>query len=65
MRLRGKGLPRLGQTGRGDLHVRIHIWTPERLTPEQERLFRELASIEGEAPKRESGFWSRLKEALG
>lgn len=65
MRLRGKGLPRLGQSGRGDVHVRIHIWTPERLTPEQERLFRELASIEGDAPKRESGFWSRLKEALG
>jgi molecular chaperone DnaJ len=65
MRLRGKGLPRLGQSGRGDLHVRIHIWTPERLTPEQERLFRELASTEGEAPKRESGFWNRLKEALG
>jgi molecular chaperone DnaJ len=65
MRLRGKGLPRLGQSGRGDLHVRIHIWTPERLTPDQERLFRELAATEGEAPKRESGFWSRLKEALG
>jgi molecular chaperone DnaJ len=65
MRLRGKGLPRLGQSGRGDLHVRIHVWTPERLTAEQERLFRELAAHEGEAPKAESGFWSRVKEALG
>jgi hypothetical protein len=43
----------------------MHIWTPERLSPEQEALFRELAKVEGEPPKRGSGFWSRLKEALG
>jgi hypothetical protein len=45
--------------------VRVHVWTPERLTDEQERLFRELAKLEGEAPKRSPGFWSKLKEALG
>jgi hypothetical protein len=43
----------------------VHVWTPERLTDEQERLFRELAKHEGEAPKRSPGFWSKLKEALG
>ncbi len=64
-RLRGKGLPRLGQSGTGDLLIRVHVWTPERLTGEQERLFRELAAVEGEAPRREPGFWSKLKEALG
>jgi len=45
--------------------VRVHVWTPERLTDEQERLFRELAKLEGEGPKRAPGFWSKLKEALG
>ena len=35
------------------------------LTDEQERLFRDLAKVEGEAPKRAPGFWSKLKEALG
>ena len=45
--------------------VRVHVWTPERLTDEQERLFRELAKLEGEPPKRSPGFWSKLKEALG
>ena len=65
LRLRGRGLPVLGQDGKGDLLVRVHIWTPERLTEEQERLFRELANHEGEAPKRAPGFWSKLKEALG
>jgi molecular chaperone DnaJ len=64
-KLRGKGLPRLGQGGNGDLHVRVHIWTPERLTPEQEEVFRQLAAVEGEPPRKGSGFWARLKEALG
>ena len=65
LRLRGRGLPILGQDGKGDLLVRVHVWTPERITDEQERLFRELAKLEGEAPKRAPGFWSKLKEALG
>ena len=65
LRVRNKGLPILGQDGRGDLLVRVHVWTPEQLTDEQEQLFRELAKLEGEGPKRAPGFWSKLKEALG
>jgi molecular chaperone DnaJ len=65
VRLRGRGLPVLGQNTKGDLIVRVHLWTPERLSAEQERLFRELAKLEGEPPKRSPGFWSKLKEALG
>jgi molecular chaperone DnaJ len=65
VRLRGRGLPVLGQSAKGDLIVRIHVWTPERLSSEQERLFQELAKLEGEPPKRSPGFWSKLKEALG
>jgi molecular chaperone DnaJ len=65
LRMRGRGLPILGQDSKGDLLVRVHVWTPERLTEEQERLFQELAKLEGEPPKRSPGFWSKLKEALG
>ncbi len=65
LRLKGKGLPRLGQSGRGDLHIRINVWTPERLNAEQERLFRELAEHEGDPPGQGKGFWSRIREALG
>ncbi len=65
VRLKGRGLPVLGQNSKGDLLVRLHVWTPERLNEEQERLFRELAKLEGEPPKRSPGFWSKLKEALG
>jgi hypothetical protein len=41
------------------------VWTPEKLNAEQERLFRQLAAVEGDPPKREAGFWSKLREALG
>jgi molecular chaperone DnaJ len=67
--LRGRGLPHLGGGGRGDQHVRVHVWTPESLTPEQEALFRKLAEVEGPAPaahdrRGRSGFWDRVKGAF-
>ena len=65
LKLRGKGLPRLSQGGKGDLLIRTHVWTPESLNEEQQRLFRELAAHEGDPPKRAAGFWAKLKEALG
>ena len=65
LRVKGKGLPRLGQGGAGDLNVRVHVWTPESLTGEQRRMLEEFAKIEGPPPKQSTGFWSRLKEALG
>jgi len=65
LRLKGRGLPVLGQSSKGDLLIRVRVWTPERLTDEQERVFRQLATLEGEPPKRSPGFWSKLKEALG
>jgi molecular chaperone DnaJ len=65
LRLKGKGLPSIGQGSVGDLLIRVHVWTPEKLTAEQERLFRQLAAVEGDPPKRDASFWSRLREALG
>ena len=66
--LRGKGLPRLGAAGKGDQHVRLQVWTPIRLTPEQESLFEKLREVEGEPPESDgrsrNGFWSRMKEAF-
>ncbi|HEX6308854.1 MAG TPA: molecular chaperone DnaJ [Longimicrobiales bacterium] len=68
LRMRGKGLPHLQGTNRGDLIIRIVVWTPTSLTPEQESLFRQLAKVEAPAERvdegRDRGFWSRVKEAL-
>lgn len=65
LKIKGKGLPRLGQTGTGNLNVRIMLWTPESLTDAQRQLFQELAKVEGERPRESGSFWSKLKEALG
>jgi molecular chaperone DnaJ len=65
--LRGKGLPHLGGGGRGDQHVRVHVWTPTELSPEQSELFRKLAELEGPVPERggkQRGFWDRVKGAF-
>jgi molecular chaperone DnaJ len=66
--LRGKGLPHLGGGGRGDQHVRVHVWTPTQLTAEQEELFRRLAELEGPVPggegKSRQGFWDKVKGAF-
>ncbi len=65
LRLRSKGLPRLGSTVTGDLNVRVQLWTPRHLGEEQRRLFSQLAEHEAEGPEHEGGFWHKLKEALG
>ena len=66
--LRGKGLPHLGGGGRGDQHVRVHVWTPTELSAEQAELFRKLSEMEGPVPdsdgKPRQGFWDRVKGAF-
>jgi len=61
VRLRGKGLPALDRSGRGDLHVHVRVVTPERLTPEQRELYEKLAALDGvDAPER--GLFERVKD---
>jgi molecular chaperone DnaJ len=66
--LRGKGLPALNSGRVGDLHVRVNVWTPPKLSHEMEELFQKLRDVEGEPPSSEKGgkgFWDRMKEVLG
>ncbi len=45
LRLRGKGLPRYGGRGRGDLYVRLALRVPARLSAEEKRLYERLRAI--------------------
>ncbi|MBI4543730.1 MAG: molecular chaperone DnaJ [Gemmatimonadetes bacterium] len=68
-RLRGRGLPQLHGSGRGDQIVRAAVWTPTELTPEQEKKLRELAKVESPPPEtlgrgEERGFWSKMRGAF-
>ena len=67
LRLRGRGLPHLQGGGRGDLIVRIIVWTPTEVTGEQEALFRKLAELEAAPPvagEQSKGFWTKVREAF-
>jgi molecular chaperone DnaJ len=65
-RLPGQGLPELRTGRRGDMVVVTKIEIPAKLSKEQERLLREFAASENEKVMPEStGFWGRIKDALG
>ncbi|MCS7304934.1 MAG: molecular chaperone DnaJ [Thermoguttaceae bacterium] len=62
-RLRGRGMPDPRYRGRGDLLVEVVIEVPKRLSPEHERLLRELAKIEqAEVMPRRKSFLEMLKD---
>ena len=65
--LRGRGLPRVNASGAGDLHVRVQLWTPDRLTEEERALIERLNDVQKSVPldSRGKGFWAKMKEALG
>ena len=69
LRLKGRGLPELEGRGRGDQLIQVRVWTPEKLTRDQEDFFEKLSHIEKAAPERidekGKGIWTRMKEAFG
>ena len=64
--LRGRGLPRVNASSTGDLHARVQLWTPDRLSDEEEDLVIRLNEIQRTVPTdRGKGLWAKMKEALG
>ena len=64
--LRGRGLPRVNSGGTGDLHVRVQLWTPDRLTEKEQQLIQELSTIQKSVPvDRGKSLWSKMRDALG
>lgn len=64
--LRGRGLPRVNTSGTGDLHVRVQLWTPDRLTDKERQLIQELSTVQKSVPVgRGKSLWSRVRDALG
>lgn len=69
LRMRGRGIPELNGTRTGDQMVRIHVWTPTRLTEEEERFLRRMRTSPSFTPKpdREADrkfFFSRVKDVF-
>lgn len=67
-RLRGKGVPFLRGSGRGDQIVVARVLVPDRLTDQQRKLFQELAESLDQTQiggQQDEGFFGRLKSTLG
>lgn len=65
LRLKGQGLPNLNSHGNGDLFIHINVWTPDKLSKEQEAMFEKLMKDENFQPhpsKNEKSFFEKVKE---
>lgn len=63
IRLRGKGIPYLNSSGRGDLMVSIDVRVPTRLTREQKKLFEQLReTLPTENEPQERGLLDKMKD---
>jgi molecular chaperone DnaJ len=62
MRLKGKGIQRLGGYGQGDQIVTVHVETPTKLTSEQKDLFQRLSETSGNSNPMSRGFFDKVKD---
>jgi len=51
IRVKGKGLPDINGYGKGELIVNVNVWTPKKLTKDEEKLMKELLEHENFKPK--------------
>ena len=63
LRVKGKGIPNLRGSGRGDEHVRVKVTTPQKLSSKQKELLKEFAALSGDAvnPEQKS-FTEKFKD---
>lgn len=65
LRLKGKGLPSVQSYGTGDLFVHINVWTPKKVTKEEQEILEGLKDSENFIPNpdgKEKGFFQRVKD---
>ena len=63
-RLRGKGMPIVRSSQRGDMYIEIVVETPTNLTSRQKELLKEFEKAGKTSPESE-GFFSKVKEMFG
>ena len=57
LRIKGKGIPFLRSTGRGDQHVKVKVLTPQKLSAKQKDLLKEFGEQSGENVNPEQKSW--------
>lgn len=66
LRLRNKGIQHLSVHGRGDLLVRVDVYIPTKLGPEEREMFGALREIEGIQPPRrqDRSFFKKMRDTF-
>ena len=62
MRLKGKGIQRLGGYGQGDQIVTVHVETPTKLSNEQKDLLKRLSEVDHLSNPMSRGFFDKVKD---
>jgi len=65
LRLRGKGLPDVNGYGKGDLLVKVHVWIPQKLTPEERKMLeklQEMPSFRKGPSESEKRFFEKMRD---
>ncbi len=65
LRLKNKGVPDINGYGRGDLLVNINVWTPQKLSKEEQALLEQFRDSDNFRPNptgNEKGFFERMKQ---
>lgn len=65
-RVKGKGMPNIHGYGTGDMHVKVNVEVPGKLTEKQKELLREFAKLRGERPAEENhkGFFEKVVDGV-
>lgn len=65
-RLKGKGIPMLRRSGRGDQFVKVNVEIPGHLSAKQKDILKEFeASLKGENHKKQKSFFEKMKKFGG
>jgi molecular chaperone DnaJ len=64
IRVKGRGVPRLGRAGRGDLLVEVGVEVPTHLDEEESKLLRRLAALRGEQVDEDHGLLGKIRSAF-
>jgi molecular chaperone DnaJ len=63
-RLRSQGIPHLHSSKRGDLRVRVRVWTPKKLSSDEKRLLEQLREIQQETPQPGQGIFEKIRDTF-
>ncbi len=62
LRLKGRGMGRLGRSGRGDLIVRVNVEVPDSPSKEEKELLRQYAELTGAPVRKGKGVLGKAKK---